>query len=68
MKRPIYGRFQRFGPIQALCRLPYLVVVEFQKAQYLVGFFFLFHRFFDSLSEKGGFLVAYLNCTISPVL
>jgi len=30
----------------------------FQKTQYLVVFFFLFHLFFDYLSAEGGFLVA----------
>ena len=58
LKRPIYGRFQRFETIQALCRLPYLVVVKFQKAQYLVVFFFLFHQFFGFLGAEVGFLLA----------
>ena len=58
MKTPIYGRFQGFAIIQALCRLPYLVVVKFQKAQYLVVFFFLFHQFFGFLGAEVGFLLA----------
>ncbi len=58
VKRPIYGRFERFETIRVLCRLPYLVVGIFQKAQYLVVFFFLFHQFFDYLSVESGFLVA----------
>ena len=35
------------GITRTLCQLPYLVVGVFQKAQYLVVFFFLFHLFFD---------------------
>ena len=58
LKRPIYGRFQGFETIQALCRLPYLVVDEFQKAQYLVVFFFLFHVFYCFGRAEVGFLLA----------
>ena len=58
MKCPVLGHFQRFEIIRVLCRLPYLVVDRFQKAQYLVVIFFLFHLFFDYLSAGGGFLVA----------
>jgi hypothetical protein len=42
------------------------VVDEFQKAQYLVVFFFLFHQFFDYLSAGGGFLVAYVPLMALP--
>ena len=58
MKRPIYGRFQRFEIIPALCRHLYLVVGLFRKAQYLVDIFHLFHHFYDHLIAESGFLVA----------
>jgi len=58
MKCPILGHSQRFEIIQALCRLPYLVVGIFQKAQYLVVIFFLFHRFFGFYRAEVGFLLA----------
>jgi len=58
LKVPVNGAFKRFAIIQALCRLPYLVVVKFQKAQYLVVFFFLFHRFFGFYRAEVGFLLA----------
>ena len=55
------GRFQVFFIIQALCRLPYLVVVRFQKAQYLVVFFFLFHQFFGFLWACVDILLTYIS-------
>ena len=58
MKCPILGHFQRFEIIRVLCRLPYLVVGMFQKAQYLVVIFFLFHRFFGFYRAEVGFLLA----------
>jgi hypothetical protein len=58
VKRPFYWRFQRFAIIRVLCRHLYLVVGMFQKAQYLVVFFFLFHRFFGFIKTGSGFLVA----------
>ena len=68
MKRPIYGRFQGFETIQALCRLPYLVVVKFQKAQYLVVIFHLFHHFYNYLRAGSGFLVAKLIIQYSLII
>ena len=67
MKRPIYGRFQRFEIIQALCRHLYLVVGLFRKAQYLVVIFHLFHHFYDYLREESGFLVALFFCSDSSI-
>ena len=58
MKRPIYGRFQRFAIIQALCRHSYLVVGLFRKALYLVVILHLFHHFYDYIIAESGFLVA----------
>ena len=67
MKCPVLGHFQRFEIIQALCRLPYLVVDRFQKAQYLVVIFHLFHHFYDYLRAGSGFLVAKLSFIIQPL-
>ncbi len=68
MKRPIYGRFQRFAIIQALCRHLYLVVGLFRKAQYLVVIFHLFHHFYDYLRAGSGFLVALFFCSDSSIM
>ena len=40
------GASKRYRIIRTLCLLLYLVVGMFRKAQYLVLFFLLFHRFF----------------------
>ena len=68
MKCPIYGRFQRFEIIQALCRHLYLVVGMFQKAQYLVVIFHLFHHFYNYLRAGSGFLVAKLIIQYSLII
>ena len=67
MKCPVLGHFQRFEIIQALCRHLYLVVGMFQKAQYLVVIFHLFHNFYDYLRVESGFLVALFFCSDSSI-
>ena len=65
MKRPIYGRFQHFETIPALCRHIYFVVITFQKPQYLVVIIYLFHLFQGDFREEVGFLLAYFSVSKS---
>ena len=68
MKCPILGHFQGFETIRVLCRLTYLVIGMFQKAQYLVvilSILFVFQRFFKLFV---GVLLAHFITFITRII